>query len=131
MATRELSAWSDEGKPNRTDIAVAAFGMLWAVSFFYFIERISWTWLVSGFTAAVVAMGPVATSAIGRRISMWFENLGDEKRVLTIFLLVLGLGAIQIAIDVPQTPMANFAIGGMVALGIMVVSEAVRARVFG
>lgn len=129
MAARELTAWSSDGKPNLSDVVVAAFSTLWAVSFFSLIETV-WLWLTVGFVVGAVLLGPVATSTVGKRIGAWFESIGIAGRAIFIIVSVVCLGAAQIALDVPQTSVTNVVIGGMFALGISIAAEALRARIF-
>jgi hypothetical protein len=131
MATRELSAWSVDGKPNLSDIVVAAFATLWAVSFFFLVETVLWLWLAVGFVIGTVAMGPIATSPIEKRIGARFETIGVLGRAIFIVASLAVLGAVQVVLEVPQISVTNAAIGGMFALGVVVVAEALRARVSG
>ena len=128
MATRELSAWSADGKPNWSDIAVAAFATLWAVSYLFLIETVSWLWLAVGFIVGAILMGPVAISQVGELIGSWLESIGVAGRAVSIIASVVGLGAVEIALGIPQTPMTNATIGGMFAFGVFVVTEALRAK---
>lgn len=131
MATSELTAWSADGKPDWSDIVVAAFATLWAVSSFSLIETVLWVWLAVGFVIGTVAMGPIATSSTGKRIGTRFETIGVLGRAIFIVVSLAVLGAVQMILEVPQMSMTNIAIGGMFALGVVVVAEALRTRAFG
>jgi hypothetical protein len=131
MATSELTVWSGDGKPNWSDAVVAAFATLWAVSSFSLVETVLWVWLAVGFVVGTVAMGPIATSPTGKRIGARFETIGMLGRAVFIVVSLAVLGAVQVVLEVPQIPVTNVAIGGMFALGVVVVAEALRARVPG
>lgn len=129
MATRELTAWSADGKPNLSDAVVAAFATLWAVSTFSLVETVLWLWLAIGFLIGAVAMGPIATSPTGKRIGARFEIVGVLGRATFIIVSLAAIGAVEVVLEVPRIPMTNIAIGGMFSLGVVVVAEALRARV--
>ena len=66
-------------------------------------------------------MGPVAISYVGELIGSWLESIGVAGRAIFIIASVVGLGAVEVALDIPQTPMTNATIGGMFAFGVFVV----------
>lgn len=131
MSAGNISTWSADDKPNRWDIVTAASSLVLSAAFLSTVEAVLAVWLVAGFVASAVLIGPVAASTPGRRISSWFETIGGPGRLLAVVTtFVVWRYVVESLLGIPDILVANLIIGGLLALGIVVTAEALRTHIF-
>ncbi|MDS0299782.1 hypothetical protein NDI76_13615 [Halogeometricum sp. S1BR25-6] len=76
---------------------------------------------VAGFAATGVGLGPVSSSAFGRRVGEWFEAIGGAARVGVMLVVATGVVTATLALDVPVVWTQSALFGSMLALNCYVV----------
>jgi len=80
--------------------------------------------VITGFVVNALIFGPVANSAVGRRVEDWFRGIGASGRLTVIIgFAVTAVVGTQTAL-VSTLLLANFAYGGLAALVIFTVVHA-------
>lgn len=128
MVSRSLSEWLPDGPPSRGDVVLAALAVASLVLNFSSIPRVSWGWAAAGVLAFAVGAGPGAKSAVGRRVSRWFENVGLAGRGAAILLYVVGFWVTEVTVGVPRAPALSFAVGVVLGVPAFVLLRAIHAR---
>jgi hypothetical protein len=126
-----LSSWSVSDKPNRWDIVGAASSLALSAVFLSTVEAVLAVWLIVGFIASAVLIGPVAASALGQRVSSWLEAIGGSGRLLAVAItFVVWHYVVEPTLGIPDVLVTNFVSGGLLALGVVVMTETLRTHIF-
>lgn len=130
MSSRNLSVWPADRNPSRLDIVVGIWAIFQSLLFFSATDTpVSWVWLVVGAVVLVIVMGPVAASPVGKRIGAWSKAIGGAGRIVAIVIAFAAISAVEAMVAIPTTPAMNFLTGGLFAIGVVIVLEAIRTRV--
>ncbi|UOO97043.1 hypothetical protein MUK72_16510 (plasmid) [Halococcus dombrowskii] len=70
-----------------------------------------WRWVIAGFVLTAIAFGPVSRTAIGCRISSWFQDSGMGDIGLLIVLSLAVIFGIGVVFDGSAVPATNFGSG--------------------
>ncbi|NEU55744.1 hypothetical protein [Halorussus sp. MSC15.2] len=84
---------------------------------------VSWFWLAVGAVAWAAAAGPLASSAVGRRVGAWFRSIGIFGRGVVIVGFAAATWWLMGTFDPPTLPIESLVFGGMVGLILQVLWE--------
>ncbi|MDF9745493.1 hypothetical protein [Natrinema salsiterrestre] len=90
-----------------------AAGALVALQFV--TASVSWPELVLGFLAAAVALGPVATTSLGKRIGEWFREIGVGGRATVFVLFAVVVVLLGLSKTIPPVLLDGVFTGGLLA----------------
>jgi len=112
--------WFPDGAPDKLEIALAVIVLFDVAYDLYRGEPAVWSWLVAGFVAAVLALGPVAASTAGSRIGTWFREIGVAGRALVIVAFAVAVWAGYTLSVLQPKPLSSAANGLFLAVGVVV-----------
>jgi hypothetical protein len=131
MSAGNISTWSVNDGPNRWDIVTAVSSLVLSAVFLSTVEAVLVVWLIVGFVASVVLIGPVAASTLGRRVSSWLEAIGGPGRLLAVAITyVVWHYVVEPLLGIPDVLVTNFVSGGLLALGVVIMTETLRTHIF-
>lgn len=112
MFTSVLSAWLPNQAPTWGTVFTWIMDVIFLTSYL-FDGTITWVWgwVIAGFVLTAIAFGPVSRTAIGRRISSWFQDSGMGDRALLIIVSLAAIYAMGVVFDVSAVPAINFGSG--------------------
>lgn len=129
MSSRTLSVWPTDRDPGRLEVIAGTVAILQSFLFFSATDTpVSWVWLSVGAAVFIIAIGPVAASPVGKRIGAWFEAIGGVGRMVAIVVAAAVIVAVEPMVTIPTTPEMNFLTGGLFAVGVITLLEAIRVR---
>ena len=88
-----------------------------------FGEPLLWSWVVVGFVALVVAAGPGANSAFGKKLGHWFRSIGVAGRASVIILFFVSFWVVQTSFTIPARLVVSFGTGIISAVPLVVAAH--------
>lgn len=112
MPTSILSAWLPNKAPTWGTVFIWITAAIMLISY-RFDTTIAWVWrwVIAGFVLTAIAFGPVSRTAIGCRISSWFQDSGMGDIGLLIVLSLAVIFGIGVVFDGSAVPATNFGSG--------------------
>ncbi|WP_132058028.1 hypothetical protein [Halorussus amylolyticus] len=106
---------------------MAGLAVVWTALNVQTVESIVWELSVFGFISTMIAMGPIASSSLGKRVENWFEAIGILGRALLLVLFVVCIWGLAQVIEIPTTLVFSFVSGSMLAIASFVVVHVLYA----
>lgn len=120
-------AWVPDRPPTRTEVALAVFfTVTWIPSQMLVAEAISLPAAAAGVVVTIALGGPIANSALGRRIGDWFCSIRTAWRALLLAVVAVPLfvaGAV-----VPHPIGIGYVLGTVFVFLAMLVAQLFRFR---
>jgi len=125
-AVPDASVYFPERPPTWAEV-VTTLLVVATVSGRFVTDSVSVPLAVAGFLLSAVTIGPGAASGFGQLIGQWFRDIGNGGRASAIVVFAAGVVILsQVAEDLVLV-LADAAAGGMIAIALYVVVQAVRA----
>lgn len=128
MSLLVVGAWFPDRPPTWIDVLVGAFAVGWVAFELVVDDPVVPAWLAVGFLAFVLAVGPVANSAVGARIGAWFRGIGVLGRATVIVGFAVAVVVVRSRVDVPDAAVTSFAGGIIGGVALLVALHLLQAR---
>lgn len=117
MVRRLLSTYVPDRPPTWTEVGLAALvGVMFGSS--VIVRRPRWPAVVVGFVVFALAVGPVATTSVGRRVGDWFRGIGTSGRTVVIGLFILTVAVASRTVPALMVLLGDAAYGGLAAVAL-------------
>ncbi|AGB15477.1 hypothetical protein Halru_0853 [Halovivax ruber XH-70] len=120
--------WFPERPPKRSESLSAGSGVALVLLIGSMLASPWWPGIGAGFVTAVLALGPVANTALGDTIGHWFRAIGLGGRLTVTALYCCVMVLIVVFVPVPFAAVANVLLGGLLGVTVYVASFLLWAR---
>jgi len=115
MLRRVLSRYLPDRPPTWSEVglAVLVLGMIGSA---VTVRQLWWPAVIAGFVSFALALGPVANTAVGRRVGDWFQGIGKRGRAVVIVLFILTVAIASRTVPALMELLGDAAYGGLAAV---------------
>ena len=114
--------------PKRSEALSAVSSIALVLLFVPLLESPWWPGIGAGFVAVVLALGPVASTALGDTIGRWVRAIGAGGRLIVIALYCCAMVLGVVFVPVPFAAGASVLLGGLLGITVYLASFLVWAR---
>ena len=111
-----LTTYFPDRTPTWTEVVVVLLVIVGFVPSYYATPPRSWIVFVAGFVLALVLVGPVANSRIGRRVKDSFDRFPPVARVFLLTFVILGIGIPFWVGPLPNWILGDATIGAVISM---------------